>query len=585
MQLNNPFEIYGIHGIDMSGPEEQKIECPQIECRKRNKSYLKTLNVNTVKKIWHCYHCGWKGSAINEHLPDLSADLLPYNLEPITADSPIGEWFANRGISDIILEELGIVTGVARWKAAGGIIAPTIFFVNTMFDRVLGAKKRLFGDKKEFSQLKDAFKTFYNIQAAAGHETIIITEGEIDVATLYQCDIRNCISVPDGAPAPDSKNFNTKFAFLDNSLPFLHKVENFIIAVDTDAPGLKLREILANRIGKDRCSFVDYPADCKDLNDVLVKYGHDKVREVISNAKPYPLDGVFTARDLWNQVIDVYQNGYPEAQKLYIGDLDSYLKIRTKRLYVFTGIPNHGKSVFVDFILTKLMLQGWKSLIYSPETERVEHISRQIEQLTGTSFFKKTATTEVLETARDFLSDNCYYLLTEDRNMYIDEILEAAATYVMRFGVKILVVDPFNTVEYDLKDYSSDMNKYIGSVLDRLKYFAKKYDVTVIVVAHPHKMQKELTGDFKGHYQVPTLYNISDSQHWFNKPDVGVTIYRRFVGEGVYITEVYVQKIKHKTLGKVGNFELRFDIECERYYDLTKDKTNYLNDNTGDSRW
>jgi len=53
MQLNNPFEIYGIHGIDMSGPEEQKIECPQVECRKRNKSYLKTLNVNTVKKIWH----------------------------------------------------------------------------------------------------------------------------------------------------------------------------------------------------------------------------------------------------------------------------------------------------------------------------------------------------------------------------------------------------------------------------------------------------------------------------------------------------------------------------------------------------
>jgi twinkle protein len=331
---------------------------------------------------------------------------------------------------------------------------------------------------------------------------------------------------------------------------------------------------------------VDYPSDCKDLNDVLLKHGHDKVREVISNAKPYPLDGVFTAKDLWNQVVDVYKNGYPEATYIDIGEMYDYVKYRTKRLYLFTGIPNHGKSVFVDFVSVKLMLQGWKSMIYSPETERVEHISRQVEQLTGKSFFQKTLTMQMMDEARDFLSENCYYLLTEDRNLNIDEIIDAATTYVMRFGVKVLIIDPFNTVEYDLKDYSGDMNKYIGSVLDRLKYFAKKYDVLVAVVAHPHKMPIVQTGDFKGQYEVPKPYNVSDSQHWFNKPDVCITIYKRKLDEGFYETEVHVQKIKHKTLGKVGVFKLNFDRDCERYYSYQLDKRNYLDAYyEGVSRW
>ncbi len=44
----------------------------------------------------------------------------------------------------------------------------------------------------------------------------------------------------------------------------------------------------------------------------------------------------------------------------------------------------------------------------------------------------------------------------------------------------------------------------------------------VIIVAHPAKMQRGKDGK----YPFPTLYDISDSAHWFNKADIGVVVHR-----------------------------------------------------------
>ena len=53
------FEENGIFLRDTSGQE--KTTCPECS-NSRRKSKDKCLSVNIDEGVWHCHHCGWKGS-------------------------------------------------------------------------------------------------------------------------------------------------------------------------------------------------------------------------------------------------------------------------------------------------------------------------------------------------------------------------------------------------------------------------------------------------------------------------------------------------------------------------------------------
>jgi twinkle protein len=73
-----------------------------------------------------------------------------------------------------------------------------------------------------------------------------------------------------------------------------------------------------------------------------------------------------------------------------------------------------------------------------------------------------------------------------------------------------LVIDPFNKVRSN--DASGDVNVYTLEYLQKIEIFAKKYDVLVIVVAHPTKMYK----DANGKIEEPTMYNIKGGGEWYD---------------------------------------------------------------------
>jgi hypothetical protein len=76
-----------------------------------------------------------------------------------------------------------------------------------------------------------------------------------------------------------------------------------------------------------------------------------------------------------------------------------------------------------------------------------------------------------------------------------------------------------------------------------LEKFARKYHIHLIVAAHPTKIRR----DKDGKYPVPSLYDISDSAHWANKPDVGIVINRADLS--VNETTIKVAKARYQTIG------------------------------------
>ena len=60
--------------------------------------------------------------------------------------------------------------------------------------------------------------------------------------------------------------------------------------------------------------------------------------------------------------------------------LDDIYKIMTGTFHTITGIPNHGKSIFLDQILLSLAVkENWRFAIFSPEHSTSMHIRRLVQ--------------------------------------------------------------------------------------------------------------------------------------------------------------------------------------------------------------
>jgi twinkle protein len=237
-------------------------------------------------------------------------------------------------------------------------------------------------------------------------------------------------------------------------------------------------------------------------------------------------------------------------------------------LYIITGIPTHGKSSFLNWMEAMLAAKnGWKFAIFSPEHYPLEYlIYRYAEILTGKGFFHNSydrMTKSECEIALEFINKHFYFIRPTEGMYTMKELLNISRSLVLRHGVKGFTIDPWNTIKHD---YTTGMTEtqYIETSLNELTLFKQAHDVAVFLVAHPRKMSKikDTSHPMFGLHEVPTLYDISGSKSFYDKADVGLTVYRNFKTES---TTVYVQKIKFKHLGEVGMTDFKYIGNNSRY--------------------
>ena len=174
----------------------------------------------------------------------------------------------------------------------------------------------------------------------------------MDCLAVAESGFMNVTTLPDGAPAEAKyKEGDKRFVPLQTH-PL--QAEKIILFVDNDDAGKNLRAELLHRFGKDKCWRVGLPADCKDANDVLLKHGALKLSELVKNARAYPVDGLYNAYAYVNDVFDLYSGNFDKPVEIGYESLDKIYKIMRGTFHVWTGIPNHGKSSFLDQCLIEL---------------------------------------------------------------------------------------------------------------------------------------------------------------------------------------------------------------------------------------
>jgi len=531
--LIDDFNQYGLEAGKTQGT------CPLCSADRQPKNQkAKCASYDWERGLGTCHNCDTSFQLHTYQRKGASEKVYtrPQQPEAFTpVQTKVEEWFATRGISKQTLEDLRVTEG-PEFMPQTGKSENTIQFNYFMGDQLINIKYR--DGRKNFKLYKGAEKVFYNINSVVGYDDCVIVEGEMDVLAMHEAGIKNVISVPNGATL-NSNNLD----YLDNCIDYLDDKTKIVLAVDADEPGQALKQEFIRRLGAEVCFLVDFE-DCKDANDYLVKYGSDKLRDVIHTASQVPLEGVSTLRDIEDELKDFVKNGFKPGFQVGLPNFDKIFSTYTGQFITVTGIPSSGKSDFVDQMCVGYNNNyGWKTAFASPENQPTYlHAHKLMRKVWQDMPSPGDIGGQQWDKVADHVNDNFFFI---DMDRYtLEAVLRKGAELVKRKGIKCLVIDPFNKVR-DVNCKTEDVNRYTMEYLTKIEIFAKKYDVLVFIVAHPTKMYKGQDGKI----EEPTMYNIKGGGEWYDASYHGLLVHRDYAAKTV---KAKVLKVKFQNLGENG---------------------------------
>eukprot|EP01018_Ginkgo_biloba_P012018 Gb_13380 [translate_table: standard] len=564
----------------------------------RERSFSVMIRPDGQFARWRCFRakCGWNGDT---HAIPLLADTQVTSLDNMTSENgaanttdqvitcfteenmhlqPISgevyEYFAERQISGETLRRNGVMKTERNNQTV-------IAFTYRKGGRIVNCKYR--DVKKRFWQEKSGEKVLYGLDDIKDVYDIIIVEGEIDKLSMEEAGYQNCVSVPDGAPPKPSmkdlppKEQDKKYQYLWNCKGSFDQAKRIILATDADEPGQALAEELARRLGRERCWRVIWPTKmdgelCKDANEVLMHLGPEALKKVIDTAELYPIRGLFQFRDYFSQIDAYYlcQLGNELGVSTGWAGLDDLYRVVPGELTIVTGVPNSGKSEWIDALICNLKhKEGWTFALCSMENKVSEHARKLLEKHLKKPFFKAKygdslprISPKELQAGKQWLNETFYLIRCEDDSLpSITWVLSLAKAAVFRHGIRGLVIDPYNELDHQRPSNQTE-TEYVSQMLTKVKRFARHHDCHVWFVAHPRQLL-----NWQG--EAPGLYDISGSAHFINKCDNGIVIHRNRDPETGPLDQVQVsvRKVRNKLAGNIGETFLFYNRVTGEFMD------------------
>jgi len=555
-----------LHKLEISLTATGYQLCPKCSAERKNKTH-KCLHVEYTEKgiLYNCHHCHWNGAVwYNKFKSNKKQYVRPEKPEVLDNKEKLYTYFKKRGISKETVDKYNV-----QINPKNTIIFPYYKDGELVNHKYRWTKK---DGKKGFMQDKEAEQVFYGMDMITDFSKCVIVEGEIDVLSLAEIGIES-ISVPQGAA-------EVKLDCIENCYDWLQKFESFIIAVDNDEAGEKLKNTLLFRLPKEKCRIAKYEIDgndgdisFKDANEVLTQcdYAKDFLNIVMETAEYVPLDNIYTYQSCYSEIFDFKINGYESGLSTGWESINKIFTIKTGHVMVVTGVPSHGKSFVVDSMLNNLSeLHGWKHLKWDDESDIPTHFS----QITEMKLRKKFTyfTNEEMKLCFNSYNDSFYFINNEVIRDY-KSIMELTEQAVRRYGIKTLTIDPYSKLQHD---NSVNETEFIRQFLSDLSSLAKRLNILIIVVAHPAKP------DFKNKDKILGGYDISASSQWYNCTDYGLTVYRDYNKEThkmENINQVKVWKVKYKHMGDPAGGMGYLKWENFKLIDTIYEKTRYKTSN------
>jgi len=562
--LINGFEVenFNVYGI----PTKAKTStCPKCS-EHRKKKTDKCMSVFWDTGLGQCAHCGetvqlhtykkknmtkeYTKPVLSSFKQDFSEALIKYSVD-------------FRGVSKTTLKRFKI-TEAKEWMPKAKNIVNCILFNYYVDNELINIKYRAKG--KDFKLYKDAEKVFYNLDNIKTSKECVIVEGEWDALSYGEAEINNVVSVPNGF----NLKGETHLDYLDNYTDYFENKKTIYIAVDNDEAGQKGQKELIRRLGAEKCKIVDFK-DCKDANDYLIKYGKEALKQTLQDAKDVKIEGLFSAYDVKDSMLNSYRNGQKRGTTTYVNCLDIAWTWRGGEVNLWTGYQNEGKTLMLNQLcVIRSINEDAKVGVFSPENMPLDDFYNDIiEMYIGKSadpYYSKNYMNETEFNKGLEFCENNFFLIYPEKDFKLESIFERAKYLVKKKGIRTLIIDPYNTIEHKIRSGERE-DLYISRFMAQLKRFAVEYDLSINLVAH--QLTARANEKDGGRYYKPNLNNIKGGGTFADKADNVLIVWRPNRALDFKDREVIFasQKIKkQKLVGIPQDVEgILFDIRTNRY--------------------
>ncbi|HHY26430.1 MAG TPA: AAA family ATPase [Desulfitobacterium dehalogenans] len=381
---------------------------------------------------------------------------------------------------------------------------------------------------------------------------LVITEGQPDAMAVWQSGYKNVVSVPSGA---------NNMTWIDTCWDWLQGRE-IIVWADNDRPGIDFADKVRQRLKDVKVIFSD---TLKDANEVLYRYGPEKVLEIIENKiKEMPLG----LKDVAHME---YKRNTSNGIETGFFEYDSYVEDwKDGELTIIFGRNGEGKTTFVSQIISHCLEKKVKTFLYSGEMsdykiqdwlyrQLVSNKKEYMAQARTKYRIKDEIKPEIIKQIKQwheglfFIFDRSEEKIASDLDKFFD-VMDLAFN---RFGVRLFIIDNLmSRLEENADSLYSDQANFV----QRCKDFVNNKDAHIVLVVHPNKEKREITNG-QGNLEKT---DISGSNNIPNKADNIIAVERNW-GESRDF-DCVVTSLKNRENGERKAFKYLFSPKTLRFY-------------------
>ena len=488
--------------------------------------------------------------------------------EPLNGKTNVLEYWGKRGISKNVIDYLDIRedlhgNGVFNFYDTNDVLTMVKYRPARTIEKHSGQPKTWCQKDSDTSAL------LLNMNRVNTSKPLLITEGETDCASAIEAGYINTVSVPLGAG---------NLHWIEENWDWLNNSDSIIIWSDNDEAGIKMRKECIYRLGTWRTKYITAPeyfekengkkVPIKDINDCLQIGGKNFVMNLISDAKDVPVKSVVDYSEI--EELDISQM---DGVKTGIKPLDEeFLKILYGTLTVLSGRPGSGKTSIIDQTIARTIDNGNPVFLFSKEMP--ERMSanwfntiiagrRNMVEKTSRDNRKYYIVPQSIQKKMQTYYNKKLFIYRDDEPNDVDSVLKSAEECVRKFGCKLIVLD--NLMMIDLNCAESDKNTAQTNLINSLIKFAAKFNVAVVLIAHPRKTQVT-NSDIE-------MYDISGTSNIINLAMRSIGLRRVSKKEKAdakskwHNFDVVLTVIKDRLLGKADfQMGLWYDLTSRRFY-------------------
>lgn len=489
----------------------------------------------------------------------------PYE-EPLSERKKVIQYWGKRGISKNVIDYLDIRednhgNGVFNFYDTNDVLTMVKYRPARSIEK---------GQAKTWCQKgADTTPLLFNMNRVNTSKPLLITEGETDCASAIEAGYYNTVSVPLGAG---------NLYWIEENWDWLSAFESIIIWSDNDEAGIKMRKDCIYRLGTWRTRYIETPPffvksdgkqiPLKDINDCLQIGGKEFVIKLISDAKDVPVKSVVDYSEI--EELDISQmDGVTTGIKPLDNEL---LKIFFGTLTVLSGRPGSGKTSIIDQTIARTIDDNKSVFLFSKEMP--ERMSanwfntiiagrRNMAERTSGDGRKYYIVPYSTQKKMQSYYNKKLFIYRDDEPNDVESVMRSAEECVRKFGCKLIVLD--NLMMIDLNCSESDKNTAQTNLINSFIKFAAKFNVAVVLIAHPRKTQ-DTNSDIE-------MYDISGTSNIINLAmrSIGLRrVSKKEKGDPKskwHKYDVVLTVIKDRLLGK-ADFQLGlwYDLTSRRFY-------------------